>query len=181
MPDNKIKVIAVNSPSGGGKTTIVNELRKIPKSNALFFDDRDYDNDSGIMDLLQWYKDGADVNKYNLQLLADDIDLLLHEDLDYIFLDYPWGYRHNLISKYLDFSIFIDTPLDIAYARRLLRDFKDKTVEAVLYDADFYLKQGRALYVHGEEMARKEADLVVDGSMTLDDIVEQIHKEVKKI
>ena len=182
MKGRKTKVIAIYSPSGGGKTTIVSELmRKNPNSKALFFDDRDYDIDSGIMDLCQWYDEGADVNRYNLQLLADDIELLLLGTLDFVFLDYPWGYRHNLISKFLDFSIFVDTPLDIAFARRLLRDFKDETSEAILQDADFYLKKGRLLYVYGEKMARRDADLMVDGSKTLDDIVGKIHNEIKKL
>lgn len=182
MYNNKTKVIAIYSPSGGGKTTITSELTKIiANSKALFFDDRDYDVDSGISDLWQWYEDGADVNKFKLQLLANDIELLLSENFNYIFLDYPWGYRHSLISKYLDFLIFIDTPLDIAYARRLLRDFNNKIVMDVINDADFYLKKGRILYLYGEKMARKEANLIVDGSLPLDDIIEQIYKEIKKL
>ena len=179
---NKTKVIAIYSPSGGGKTTITNQLKtRIPNSSALYFDDRNYDVDSGINDLLKWYEEGADVNRYHLQLLADDIELLLQENLDYIFLDYPFGYRHHLISKVLDFSIFIDTPLDIAFARRLLRDFQNETLETALNEADFYLKHGRTLYIYGEKMARNDADLIVDGSLSLDDIIHQIHKKIERL
>lgn len=150
----------------------------VSNSKALFFDDRDYDVDSGITDLCKWFDEGADVNRYNLQLLANDIETLLEDNIDFIFLDYPWGYRHNLISKYLDYSIFIDTPLDVAFARRLLRDFKDETIEAVMQDIDFYLKRGRALYIYGDTETRKEADLIVDGNMSLKEITNEIYSKI---
>lgn len=44
MSNNKTKVITIYSPSGGGKTIVTSEWQKrISKSSALFFDDRDYD------------------------------------------------------------------------------------------------------------------------------------------
>lgn len=113
MSNNKTKVITIYSPSGGGKTIVTSEWQKrISKSSALFFDDRDYDVESGIGDLCKWYAEGADVNRYNLKMLANDIDQLLKEDIDYIFLDYPFGYQQKQIASYIDFSIYINTPLD---------------------------------------------------------------------
>lgn len=174
------KVVAIYSPSGGGKTTIVTELvKRIPNSSALYFDDRDYDSDSGIDDLRKWYEEGADVNRFNLQSLTHDIELLQKKNPDYIFLDYPFGYRHQQVGKYINYSIFVDTPLDIAFARRLLRDFKDKNTYEILDDADFYLKNDRNLYVHGGEVAKKDADFIVDGSLSLDEIVKIILNKIR--
>ena len=176
------RVIAIYSPSGGGKTTIVTELAKqVPNSNALYFDDRDYDSDSGIDNLHKWYKEGADVNRFNLQALAYDIELLQENNTDYIFLDYPFGYRHKQIGKYINQSIFVDTPLDIALARRLLRDFKDKNADEILNDVDFYLKYGRDLYIHSGEIANKDADFIVDGSLPLNEIIKMISNKIKLI
>jgi len=182
MEDKKCMIISIYSPSGGGKTTITRALaEKIPKSIALYFDDRDYDSDSGIMDIRQWYDEGADVNRFDLQLLASDIEQCIKERFEYIFLDYPFGHRHKLISQYLDFSIFIDTPLDIAFARRLLRDYKDKTVKEILADADFYLQKGRSVYLHGEKQAKMDADIIVDGSLSIDEIVKKISDKITKL
>ena len=168
----KCIVISLYSPSGGGKTTITHALaEKMPNSKALYFDDRDYDSDSGITDICQWHDDGADVNRFDLSMLASDIERCIEEDFEYVILDYPFGYRHEVISKFLDFSIFIDTPLDIAFARRLLRDNTDKTTKEILCDAEFYLQKGRAVYLHGEKMVRNDADMVIDGSLALEEIV----------
>ena len=178
----KCKIISLYSPSGGGKTTVTNALtEKTPKSKALYFDDRDYDSDSGITDICRWYDDGADVNRFDLSMLAYDIELCMKEGFEYVFLDYPFGHQHELISKYLDLSIFIDTPLDIAFARRLLRDYTDKTTKEILRDADFYLQKGRSVYLHGEKMARSDADMVIDGTLDLEEIVCEISDRLIKL
>ena len=175
----KTFVLAVNSISGGGKTSVVKQLQsKLPNSKALFFDDRNYDSDSGIEDICKWIEDGADVNKFNLDLLAEDIERLMNEGLDYIVLDYPFGYRHNVISKYLDFSIFIDTPLDIALARRIIRDYNETTIHNVFDDMKQYLLQGRSAYLYGLGEIKEKADLIIDGSKSLDDIVSEVIESV---
>jgi Uridine kinase len=78
--------------------------------------------------------DRADANQFNLDLLEEDIEQLLERGLDFILLDYSFGYRHDKIAKYIDLSIFIDTPLDIALARRLLRDYKGVSGNTVFED-----------------------------------------------
>jgi len=178
----KCMVISLYSPSGGGKTTIAHALaEKTPNSKALYFDDRDYDIDSGITDICHWYDEGADANRFDLSLLASDIERCIEDGFDYVFLDYPFGYKHALISKYLDLSIFIDTPLDIAFARRLLRDYTDKTAKEILVDTDFYLQKGRSVYLHGEKMVRDDADMIVDGSLALEKIICQINDRLVNI
>jgi uridine kinase len=176
---NKPFILAVNAISGGGKTTIVKELqRKLPKSKALFFDDRNYDSDSGIEDICKWIEEGADVNKFNLDLLAEDIEKLIKENLNYIIMDYPFGYRHKTISKYLDFSIFIDTPLDIALARRIIRDYSTTSIQNVFDDMRQYLIQGRKAYLYGLDETKEKADYVIDGSKSLDGIVSEIMEKL---
>ena len=113
-------IFSVNALAGGGKTTTTKELQKqLPNAKALYFDDRNYDSDSGIYDIVEWMNNGADVNLWDLRRLADDIDKLITENPDFIILDYPFGYNHNLIGPYLDCTVFIDTPLDINLARRI--------------------------------------------------------------
>lgn len=173
-------IVAINAISGGGKTTITKELQKrLSFSRALYFDDRDYDSESGIEDICNWIEDGADVNLFNLELLAGDIKKLLKENLDFIIIDYPFGYRHKQIAPYINYSIFIDTPLDVALARRIIRDYSQETASAILADVKQYLERGRDAYIYGLESVKASADLLVDGNMTIDKIADCISEKVK--
>ena len=175
-------VIAINAISGGGKTTITKELQKrLPNSRALYFDDRNYDSDSGIDDICKWIEDGADANVFNLDLLAEDLETLMKETLDFIVMNYPFGYKHNLIAKYIDYSIFIDTPLDIALARRIIRDYDSTTIINIFDDMNQYLTQGRNAYLYGLDSTKTSADFVVDGSKTVSDIVTIIIKKIHDV
>jgi len=176
-------IFAINAISGGGKTTTTRELQKrLPNSKALYFDDRNYDSDSGIADTVEWIEAGADVNLWDLTRLAHDIDNLLKENLDFIILDYPFGYKHKLIGPYLDYSVYIDTPFDITLARRILREYDEKIITDitdVLDDMRHYLEYGRNLYLAGyEKVTKGQSDFIVDGSLALDEIVELICEKV---
>lgn len=175
-------IIAINAISGGGKTIITKELQKqLPNSRALYFDDRDYDSDSGVDDICKWIEDGADVNVFNLDLLAEDIEMLIKEAPEFIVMNYPFGYRHNLIAKYINYSIFIDTPLDIALARRIIRDYDNTNIHNIFDDMNHYLIKGRNAYLYGLDSTKLSADFVVDGSKSVSDIVMIIIKKILDI
>ena len=168
----KTFVVAINGISGGGKTIVTNELLKeLPNSEALYFDDRDYDLMSGIGDICEWVENGADANRFNLDLLAGDIELLLKRTPDFILLDYPFGRRHNLIGKYIDLSVFIDTPLDVALARRIIRDCNETESLNIISGMKHYLSCGRKAYISGIDIGIADADLVVDGNRSVNDVV----------
>ncbi len=58
----KPMVVAIASVSGGGKTTITRELRcGMQNTEALYFDDYDYDMMSGIADICKWVEDDPPV------------------------------------------------------------------------------------------------------------------------
>lgn len=172
-------IFAVNAISGGGKTTITSELQKqLSNSKALYFDDRNYDSDSGINDTVEWIEAGADFNLWDLTQLVDDIEKLKQENLDFIIMDYPCGYQQKQIAPYLNYSIFIDTPLDIAMARRIIRDYTRDTAALIFDDMSFYLERGRNAYLYGLDDVRKTADFLVDGSLPLNKIVECISEKV---
>jgi len=175
-----MKIIAINSISGGGKTTTTNELlKRIPNSKALYFDDRDYESVSGIFDLCKWaLDDGADYSLWNLQAFADDIKALMRENLDYVFLDYPFGYLQKQIAGFISLSVLIDTPLDIAVARRILRDFTDRSVDEIAADMDWYIKRSREVYVNSVKTSKADADLIVDGTLPLNDICNLIMEKL---
>ncbi|GGF14471.1 hypothetical protein GCM10010954_11370 [Halobacillus andaensis] len=176
----KTKVIAIASVSGGGKTTITKESRKrLKKSKALFFDE--YDFEGAPDDLIQWVEEGPDYNQWDLEPLAADIDLLL-EDEDppaYIILDYPFSYQNDRLKNFIDLSIYIETPLDIAMARRLLRDYHNTTTFEVHNDLIFYMKFGRGAYLEMENTIKPNSDIIIDGASTVNEIVDTTLQNVR--
>lgn len=170
----KIKVIAIAAVTAGGKTTIVNELKKkLPKAKSLHFDD--YDFEGAVEDYYKWTIDGADYSVWNLEPLKKDIvDIINDGNCDYLLLDYPFAYCHNDIREYIDCAIFIDTPLDIAMARRVLRDMKDATANEIRQEMEMYIQYARVAYVQMLKAILPSSDYVIDGMKELEEQVEEI-------
>lgn len=88
--------------------------------------------------------------------MVTDIDsLLAQENLDYILLDYPFAYKNNKVAPYINYSIFIDTPLDIAMARRILRDLIIQPADMLKDDLNCYPSHGRIAYGNVEHNKAK--------------------------
>lgn len=173
-------VIAIAAVSGGGKTTIAHRLAAILKpSKGLFFDD--YQFDGAPENIVEWIENRGNYNEWDLTPLINDVRLLSEQvpRLEYILLDYPFAYLHGQMSRYIDWAVFIDTPLDMAMARRVLRDFSEGSLESVRDDLVNYLSRGRLAYLDMLERVKPNSDLIVDGSLPLDVIVRVILKELE--
>ena len=174
------KIISISAVSGGGKTTITRKLGLVLKdTRELFFDDYHFENAPN--DFNQWVNQGADYNLWNLDPMVSDIDRIKasREVPSYILLDYPFSYMNDKMKNYIDLSIFIDTSLDVAMARRILRDHIDSNIHDVHNDLNFYLRYGRIAYLEMENKIKPNADIVIDGTLPPDQIVEFIIKEIR--
>lgn len=169
-----MKIIAIAAVTAGGKTTIVNELKKkLPKAKSLHFDD--YDFEGAVEDFYKWTIEGADYSVWNLKPLKDDIIKIMNDgDCEYLLLDYPFAYCHKEIKEYIDCAIFIDTPLDIAMARRVLRDMKDATANDIREEMQNYIQYARVAYVQMLKDICPSSDYVIDGMKELEKQVEEI-------
>jgi uridine kinase len=137
-------------------------------------------------DYCEWSESCADCNEWNLVAITDEVKRSLSESLDYIILDYPFGTVHLDVGSYVDFSVWIDIPLDVSLARRILRDFtrrsearrplKRNTAEEVSSYLDFYISRDRDTFFRHIETIKPFADLVVDGMKTLEEIANEIFK-----
>ena len=168
-----MKVIAIGAVTAGGKTTVVNAMKdRLPRAATLHFDDYAFAGE--VDDFPKWVSEGADVNVWNLTPLKEDIDRIIRScGYDYLLLDYPFAYQHRIIRDYLDCCIFIDTPLDIAMARRVLRDMKEATADEIRVEMETYLKCARTAYVQMVKEHLSASDLVIDGSKELNAIVDE--------
>jgi uridine kinase len=170
----KPMVIAIAGVSGGGKTTIVTELQqKLPSAKALYFDE--YDFKEAPEDFSKWLEEGANHNAWNIELLIEDLGHLLKEGtLNYIILDYPFAYENAQGAAYIDYAIFIDTPLDIAMARRILREKTYESPEKMENELKGYLSYGREAYLEMLKTIKPSSDLVINGALSIKEIVAQI-------
>lgn len=169
-----MKVIAIAAVTAGGKTTIVNELKKrISNVETLHFDDYTFGGE--VKDFYQWTLDGADYNVWDLKPLENDIlKIQMSGECDYLILDYPFAYLNDLIKDYIDYAFFIDTPLDIALARRILRDMKEASGDEIKAELADYLKYARIAYEQMLKDVLPSSDKVIDGKKGLEEKVEEI-------
>lgn len=169
-----MKIIAVSAVTAGGKTTAVNAVKeKLPRCTSLHFDDYSFEGE--VDDFHQWVLDGTDYNVWNLSPLKADIENIISSgEYDYLLLDYPFAYRNDLIRDYIDCAVFIDTPLDIAMARRILRDMKNASADEIREEMNVYLKDARIAYVQMLKDIKPSSDYVIDGVQDLEYITMEL-------
>lgn len=169
-----MKIIAFAAVTAGGKTTVVNKIKdKLPRTASLHFDDYSFDGEPENFN--EWVLSGADYNVWNLKPLKKDIiSAKQSKKYDYLLLDYPFAYKHSEIEKYIDYAIFIDTSLDVALARRVLRDMKNSTGEEIRNDMRAYLKYARIAYVQMLKDILPSSDYVIDGAKPVEILADEI-------
>lgn len=174
----KSKIIAFSGVTAGGKTSLVKALQaNIPNSITLHFDDYDIPNDP---DYFEWMETGEDYyNLYDLRTLEQAINEYRNR-YQLILLDYPFSYLNNQISPYIDYSVYIETPLDLAFARQLVRDYQNSSKEEILKWAQFYAEKARVMYVKSEQEVKPNTDFVLDGTLNVEDKMKILLKVLKK-
>lgn len=174
-----MKTISVAAVTAGGKTTVVNELKKrLRNSRSLHFDNYSFEGE--VDDFYRWVLDGANYNVWNLNPLEDDIlKIKSAGTCDYLILDYPFAYCHDTIKPYIDTAFFIDTPLDISLARRILRDMRDATADEIRCDLEMYLQYARVAFVQAQKDILPSSDYVIDGTRSVEEIVNAIVEKIE--
>ena len=175
-----MRVVAVAAVTAGGKTTVVRELlNRLPKAKSLHFDDYSFAGE--VEDFRQWVMDGADYHVWKLDPLEQDIVRIRDSGVcDYLILDYPFAYRHRQIAPYIDVAFFIDTPLDVALARRVLRDMGGASGEEIRADLRMYLDFARPAYLQMVKDILPSSDHVIDGMKMPEEIAAEIKAVIQE-
>ena len=100
----------------------------------------------------------------------------------YIVIEEPFGREREGMKELIDFVIALDTPLEVALARRLLEipeipyfiEHPNEQYPTMLEFLRGYLySSGRDLYIAVNEQVRKNCDLVLDGMKSIDELAEE--------
>ncbi|MPM78095.1 Uridine kinase [bioreactor metagenome] len=168
-------VVSVSGISGAGKTTISKALcKQLEHAVALYFDDYEFRRQPD--DIGEWIENGSDADAWDFSLLEADIEQIMQlKQYDYLILDYPFGKSEYSIKKYIDFAVYIDTPLDICLARRMIRDYRFASTSDIMSALSSYLNKSRKYYILSES-GIKAFDLVIDGMLTTDAMTAKIIK-----
>ena len=195
-----IFVIGISAVSGGGKTAVAQKVSEILLGAVtIFFDDYDFDT-VHPESYPKWLEEGANYNDWKTPKLSADlrklkagqpivspVDGLTVKPQRYVIFDAPLGYAHAETAVYIDFMVFLDTPLDIAMARRLLRGFSrisvdgsSSAIDSVKAEMTAYLDYGRLAYLEGNEQIKPTCDLILDGCLTVDHLAKAIVEAIRK-
>lgn len=183
-------VITINAVSGGGKTALAQLVhRALPRSMLFCFDEFEATN-CYPADFYTWSQQGADPLAIDCPGMGAAVDHARNEaGLDYLVLDCPLGRDHPRFAAVTDLAVFIDTPLDVALARRILRDYPtaaDATAanwQQLRTDLTHYLTKARYPYLAASRH-KMTSDLILDGWRPLralrDEVLGKIRAEQQK-
>jgi uridine kinase len=176
-------IIGVSGISGSGKTTLVKQLATTLSATTLFWDDYDAISE-GPTDYVEWYHSSKKYDAWKYDALVNTLKALKEGKTvvcpatgksliptEPILFDAPLGRCHQATGQYIDFLVCLDTPLDIALGRRLIRDHP--TPLEMVKELEYYLAYSRPLFTLSSEH-KASSDLIVDGSLSLEKLVEQV-------
>jgi hypothetical protein len=183
-------VIAVAGPVGGGKSTLVRGLAgRLAGSTAIHFDHYERITEQPIEEIGNWMREGADLNRIVVPGLSEDlqslrqgrpaVDPLTRAEIParrYILFETQFGRAHAASGRHIDFLVWLETPLDIALARKIREFAGDSTdardgrqIDAFLpwlraYLDNYIAVVGDLLRMQRDAVAAG-ADLVLDGKL----------------
>lgn len=178
-------IISISAVSGGGKTALAKLISESLPASALFCFDDFSDTNVIPADLYEWSQRGANPSEIDCPGMGKAVEQAIKQrTFNYIVLDCPLGRKHPRFSKLIDLAVFINTPLDVAMARRILRDHTavsriaaEGRLKQLRVEMTHYLEKARYPYL--EAFKQKDtSDLVLDGWSALEVMRDQVLAKV---
>ncbi|MBD2107023.1 hypothetical protein [Nodosilinea sp. FACHB-13] len=194
-------VVAISGPSGAGKTSLVQKVTCLLEDAVSFYFDDYVCVSKYPSDFSQWIREGADLNQWETLQLLEDLQALRHgkaislpenqeiiQSASFIVIEEPFGRERAKMSELIDFVAYINLPLEVALARRLLRDIEQCVTERKQDILAAYLKEylteylnggTRELYFEVSTRVLQNCDLILNGVNSLDELANEIVTAIK--
>lgn len=175
-----MKIISISSISAGGATTITNEIaRQLEKAKVLAFDQ--YRSSNGPSNIHTWIENGAHYSEWNIDAFVQAVKQAQSESYQYLLLDYPFGYKHPGLRSLIDYSVFIDTPVDICLVRLLQRDYQNQSTQQIQEFLTHYQNDLRYAYIQLEQDLIQSCDLKLNGLRPMDKLIHDLKTTLQSL
>lgn len=195
----KTLVFAVAGHSGAGKSTLIHHLAA-RLGNAITLSVDEYKASSFYPTAEAWLDRGADPNEFKFPQFDADVRALINgqsilhpetketlQPAPFLIIEEPFGRGRATVQGLIDLVVYLDTPLEVAYIRKISRknDFLPWEDDPELFmrhlreNMEWYLRVGRKFYLAIGERVRKDCDLFINGLLPSDQAAEEILKIVK--
>jgi uridine kinase len=195
-------VVAIAGAVGAGKSTLARGLaRNLGDASLIYFDHYEQATNEPIEKIRQWMLKGAGLDEWQIPQLSDHLAALKNGEsvIDpmtkieipaqkYVVFETQFGRTHQSTGRHIDFLIWIDTPLDLALARKirqfsepLQRTGADSHKFAVwlhAYLENYLTVVGELLRIQRETVGGG-ADVTVDGTQSPASIAQELAQTIK--
>lgn len=183
-------VLALSGIPGAGKTTLTQAFRqRFGQLPVVYYDHYQTITQMTHAEVSEWFARGADPNDFALADLVNELTRQTQpvegaERRPLLLFETPFGRMHRTTGAFIDFLVWVDTPLDMALARATLaflniaqRDRSPGAATEFIQWQTQYMKNYpviRPMYVAQRDTISAFADLVLDGVKTPDESVARI-------
>ena len=185
-------VLGIAGPSGSGKTTLVrNIVKQLDDCIFLHYDDYKPNYDKLTEDLEELRKGNSiSYPKTGQQIVPTK----------YIIIEEPTGRSRKGMDDKIDYLVYINLPLEVSFTRVLLRSLEQSTDESInafyetigpqfepkssekptklmhimYWQLKMYLQAHRQLYLKDHQTHLEDADLIIDGMKSSEELAEEI-------
>lgn len=207
---SKPRVIVISGYVGSGKSTVAAKLSEIMGNVPTLIFDHYEEYIEWPQEMRLWMQDGADLSGIQVPKLKDDLLTLLNgrsikyplgdklvSSADYIILEEPSGRERQEIREYIDLVVYIDVPQDVCVTRLIQRvmdmavwdakgTFAGEPKEDLVRQLDAaamwinHYQKTRALYMSGSSAVKQNADVLIDGMKSVNEITSEILNTIRE-
>ena len=176
MASTSLPLLALAGGAGSGKSTIARELAaEIPGLAVIHLDDC-YHDDPRLAPTVDDFDGGGQIVNFShpesIDVARVDAKFAECTDADLILVEGLFALTLPSVRDRARWSAYLDVPADIRLARKTIRKIDEgRNPRHVLRG---YLEHGRTAYERHVAPTREHADLILDGTEPVTDLIKQL-------